>query len=297
MITITGGSGFIGSHLAEKLSEKKAEKEDIVVVDLNNYNYSGNVKPIKYDIRRPCEGVINGDVVFHFAAVADVRDSMKNPQETSESNIMATLNILEACRKNDVKKIVFASTSTVYGIKEGAIKETDALEPVSVYGATKAAAEMVIRAYHKMYGMDAIILRYANIFGPRSRRGVMYDFYKKLEQDKRKLEILGDGKQSKSYLYIKDTIDATLLAAEQKGFCIFNVGSDQQVTVKEIAKIMTDTLGLKDVTFEYTGGEAGWKGDIPRFIFDTSKIKKIGWSQKVSFMQGMEEYVRWLKNE
>lgn len=288
-IIITGGSGFIGRHLARRLSET----EDLVIMDKAKPSFPANF--IQCDLSKECKPGSDTDALFHFAASPDVRKSMETPSESMENNVVATHNILEACRKHDIKKIIFASTSAVYGNAEIIpTPETAELKPVSIYGATKAACEAFIRAYHEAYGLDAVILRYANIYGPGSNHGVMHDFVRKLQADKSRLEILGNGAQSKSYLYIDDAIDATLMASQMKGWHVFNVGSEKQTTVEEIAQIVAEALGIGNVQLSFTGGEGGWAGDVPKFLLDVTKIKAHGWRETTGIKTGAKNYVQWL---
>jgi UDP-glucose 4-epimerase len=237
----------------------------------------------------------SADVIFHYAAAPSVKESSEDPLHSFEQNVQGTINVLEAARRNDVSQLVFASTSTVYGEAEIPTPESAPLKPISNYGASKVACEMYMRSYSSLYGITAIVLRYANIFGPRTSHGVMYDFFCKLKQDPKKLEILGNGKQKKSYLYINDCIDATLTSLRTKRqFDAFNIGSEEQVTVDRIAEVMSDELGLNP-EFEYTGGKRGWKGDVPVMLLDVNKIKSLGWEPKVSTEDGIRRYVRWLE--
>lgn len=297
-IMIIGGAGFIGSHLVDSFKKEN----DVLVYD----NFSDAVikerqSEVTYfeedvlDLSTLIEKTRDINLIFHYAAAPSVKESSEKPLHSFEQNVRGTLNVLESMRKNDIPLLVFASTSTVYGEAEIPTPESAPLKPISNYGASKAACEMYVRSYSSLYGIQAIVLRYANIFGPRSSRGVMYDFFYKLKQDPKKLEILGDGEQKKSYLYIDDCIDATLTSLKtEKRFDVFNIGSDEQVTVNWIAKVISNELGL-DPEFKYTGGKRGWKGDVPVMLLDVSKIKSLGWEPKVSTMEGIRRYVRWLK--
>jgi len=306
MILITGGAGFIGSNLASFLASKGYE---VVVFDnlssgkLDNLAGScgkKNLRFIKGDIRNSetVESATRGvEEIYHLAADPSVKDSATNPEGSFSINVGGTFSVLEAARKNDVKKIVFTSTSTVYG-------EADVLPtpedypsiPISNYAASKVADEAYISSYASTYGIKGVVLRLANIFGPPSTHGVMFDFYKKLKANPDRLEILGNGKQCKSYLYISDCIDALFLASrkQKKVFDFFNVGSGQMEDVNYIAKAMCSFLKLKP-KFEYTGGARGWKGDVVKMLLDTRKIEKLGWRRKVSLKDGIGKYVEWLK--
>jgi UDP-glucose 4-epimerase len=293
-ILITGGAGFIGSHLVDKLIEQGNE---VIVLDnlstgrkenieqhLNSSKfqfYQVNILTDKID-----NYFKNIDEVWHLAANPDVRAALINPKVDVDQNILVTFNILEAMRKNNVKRILFISSSTVYGeARQIPTPENySPLIPISLYGASKLACEALISAYHHTFVMSAIIFRLANIIGPRLTHGVICDFINKLKQNPNKLEILGNGNQKKSYLYVDDCIDAMLLANEKvrSDFEIFNVGNNDWITVKQIAKIVCKKLNLQPI-LNFTGGKQGWKGDIPLMLLDIGKIKKFtDWKPKIN---------------
>ena len=304
---VTGGAGFIGSHLVDRLVEMGC---DVVVLDnlsnssleyLQDYIDRGLVEFVKGDVRdfETVESCVEGSsLVFHFAAQYDVRRSVSDPLYDFDVNVHGIINILEAMRKKDVLNIVFASSGgTLYGLAEAfPTPETYPPQPISPYGASKAASEMYISAYCACYGLCGVSLRYANIIGPRSLHGVIFDFYQKLKNEPRSLQILGDGKQKKSYMDVSDCIDASLYATErvESGFNIFNIGSEEWVTVNYIAKIVISELKLRDVELSYTGGEQGWTGDVPLMLLDISKLKSLGWKPKMRIDEAIRRYVKWL---
>jgi len=306
MILITGGAGFIGSNLANFLVSKGNE-----VIVFDNI-VSGKLENLKQSLKRKNFKFIKGDVrdkelisssmkgveeVYHLAADPSVKDSATNPEGSFSINVDGTFQVLEAARKNDVKKIVFTSSSTVYGeTKVLPTPEDHPLIPISNYAASKVADEVYISSYAYTYGIKGVVLRLANIFGPPSTHGVMYDFYKKLQADPTKLEILGDGKQSKSYLYISDCIDALMLASrkQKKIYDYFNVGSEEMTDVNGIAGGMCSVLKLRP-KFEYTGGKRGWTGDVVKMLLTTKKIEKLGWRKRVDLKEGIRRYVEWLR--
>jgi UDP-glucose 4-epimerase len=202
-------------------------------------------------------------------------------------------------RRNQVPILVFASTSTVYG--QASIIPTPEdypINPISNYGASKSACEVYMMSSSSSYKMTCVSLRYANIFGVRSNHGVVHDFFQKLKKDPSRLEILGDGKQVKSYLYITDCIEASLLATEkckQGEFGAFNIGSTEKLEVNEIAKIVIDELGISDIELSYTGGKQGWVGDVTDMLLDTEKIRNLGWQPTVDVREGIRRYVAWLR--
>lgn len=306
-VLVTGGAGFIGSHIVDRLISRG---ETVTVLD-NLSSPAGDyykhlidnrlVKFIKGDIRdhktvlNACKNVKK---IFHFAADPRVDASVFNPVESFMINTLGTLNILEAARQTDVERIIFASSGgTLYGETDiFPTPENTPLKPVSCYGASKASCEMYCSAYSHSYGLNIISCRFANIFGPRSTHGVIYDFYYKLIKNPEELEILGNGEQKKSYLYIDDCVDAVFHLEDQniKGFDFFNIGSEEWITVKKIADVIVETLGLKNVKYKFTGGERGWIGDIPKMLLDIEKIKRLGWKPKITIVDGIKKFINHL---
>jgi len=299
---VTGGAGFIGSHITDVLI---ARGHEVTIIDNlisgDKKNINPKAKFIRLDIRnRKVASFFDGaEIIFHMAASPEVRTSAIDPTESYDNNVNGTFNLLEACRKKDVKHVVFASTSTVYG--EAALIPTPEeyiCEPISNYGASKLACEAYLSSYAHTYGIKCTALRYANIYGERSKHGVMYDFYNKLKKNPKRLEILGNGKQEKSYLHVFDCVSATILAAQkqQKIYDVFNVGSKEKQTVDYIAKVMSSCIELHP-KFEYTGLDRGWKGDVRTMLLDIDKINKLGWKPSISLEEGIRRYVTWLGRE
>jgi UDP-glucose 4-epimerase len=309
-ILVTGGCGFIGSHLVDKLISRANE-----VTILDNLS-SSTLEYIRQHVTRKKAIFVKGDIrdfrtvsklcsekdaVFHFAAQPDVRLSLTQPLDDFETNVKGTLNVLEGARISGVPLFVLASTSTVYGQASMIpTPESYPIAPISNYGASKSACETYMMAYSSCYEMNCVSLRYANIFGERSTHGVVHDFFMKLKRDPLRLEILGDGKQKKSYVYISDCIEASVLAAEEgsrKGFEAFNIGSSEQVEVNEIARLVTEQLGFSGIDFSYTGGKAGWIGDVTDMLLDTTRMRNLGWQTRVDTKEGIRRYVSWLKQK
>lgn len=308
-VVVTGGAGFIGSYLVEALL---ARNYNVTILDnlssgsLRNIEGvlgNPNLEIIKGDIRDKnavSKALVNCDVVFHFAANPEVRLGI--PTEHFENNILGTFTILEQMRKKDVGEIVFASSSTVYG--DAKILPTPEnyapLKPISVYGASKLACEALISSYVHTYGFKSIVLRYANVVGPKSHRGVVYDFILKLKSNPRKLEILGDGTQTKSYIWIEDAIDATITAWQKTsgGFEAYNVGSEDAISVVEIADIVVSVLGLEDVKYAFTGGieGRGWPGDVKYMHLDVSKLESLGWKPRYNSREAVRLAAEHLKS-
>ena len=247
---VTGGAGFIGSHLVDRFV---SDGWNVRILDnfssgrlenIAHHKDDPRVEMFKGDLKSFQEAhsaVKDVDAVFHYAANPEVRVSTTNPEIHFNENIVATFNLLEAMRKNDVEELIFASSSSVYGEPENIPVDEDApIRPVSVYGASKAACENLIHAYSNLYGLKAVILRYANVVGPRLRHGVIYDFIVKLGKNPKQLEILGDGTQKRSYIYIDDAVEATMTAykAMKNQFNVYNVASEDYITVKEVADIV-----------------------------------------------------------
>ncbi|MEM3612702.1 MAG: NAD-dependent epimerase/dehydratase family protein [Candidatus Bathyarchaeia archaeon] len=304
-IFITGGAGFIGSHLVDRLCKMG---KDVIVFDNLSSGTIENVRKwlgtpgfrfIRGDLLSLEEVVksINGcDTVFHLAANPEVRVGSENPKIHYKQNVLATFNLLEVIRKvGHIKILVFTSSSTVYGDAEKIPTPEDyaPLKPISTYGASKLAAEALISAYANTYGFKAIIYRLANIVGLRSQHGVIHDFIKKLRENPERLEILGDGTQMKSYLHVEDCVDAILigLEASNERVRIFNVGSEDQIVVKEIADIICSKMGLKNVRYIFTGGVdggRGWKGDVKVMLLSIERLKSLGWKPKLNSRQAVE---------
>jgi UDP-glucose 4-epimerase len=307
-ILVTGGAGFIGSHLVDRLA---AEGHQIRVIDnlssgrLENLAHRRDVEVIIGDLKNPqdVQKAVRGvDAVFHFAANPEVRVSTTNPDIHFNENVVATFNLLEAMRKNDVTQLVFASSSSVYGEPdEIPVDENAPLRPVSVYGASKAACEHLIHAYAKLYGFRAVALRYANVVGPRLRHGVIWDFINKLRKNPHELEILGDGKQVRSYIYIDDAVEATLLAWKKTTdtYAVYNVAAEDWITVDEVADLVIEAMGLTNVkkTYKPVLHGVGWPGDVKKIALKIDKIKQLGFKPQLNSKEAIKLTVKNLINE
>jgi len=308
-ILVTGGAGLIGSHLCESLAKKGHE---IIIFDNFSYGSKKNIKSLlHYEhvqvIKGDCRNLNNvkdavkdAEVVFHLAANPDVRLSSTKPEIFFEQNIYATYRLLEGIRKNSkIHTIVFTSTSTVYGeaTKIPTPEDYSPLIPISIYGASKLACEALISAYAKTYDKNAIILRLANIIGERSTHGILYDFVRKLKNNSSLLNILGDGTQKKSYLYISDCVNAieTAWKRARNQIEFFNIGSEDQVSVRKIAEIVVSEMGLENVKLIFSGGVdggRGWKGDVKNMLLDISKIKRLGWKPKYNSAEAIRVTIK-----
>ncbi|OPY29728.1 MAG: UDP-galactose-4-epimerase [Methanocella sp. PtaU1.Bin125] len=287
---VTGGAGFIGSHLVDALL---AAGHEVTVVDNLSSGKREFLEPHMGDRRfRLVEADLSGegyvcadfkgaDTIFHLAANPDVRTGATDTKTPITQNVMATYNVLESMRLHGVSRIAFTSTSTVYG--EALVVPTPEdygpLLPISLYGASKLSCEALISSYCHTFGMRAWIYRFANIVGDRGTHGVIFDFIKKLRASPKKLTILGDGRQSKSYLHISDCVEAMLFVVEnaREQVNVYNIGSDDRFDVTGIARVVAEEMGLNGVAFEYTGGDRGWKGDVPFMALSIEKIRALGW--------------------
>jgi UDP-glucose 4-epimerase len=240
----------------------------------------------------------NCDFVFHLQANADVRGGIQLTRVDLEQNTIATWNVLEAMRINEIRRIVFASSATVYG-EPDVFPTPESYAPLqtSLYGASKLAGEAMIQAYSEYFGITCYIFRFVSWIGERYTHGVIFDFIKKLRTNTQVLEILGDGKQRKSYLDVIDGVNGIFYAVqhakERKN--LFNLGHDEFVNVLDLADIIVEELGLKGVRYCTTGGERGWLGDSPFVNLDTTKLKALGWQPQVSIEQGIRNTVRYLQ--
>lgn len=306
---VTGGAGFIGSHLVSRLME---EGHEVMVID----NLSGGrmefIEPyfsddrfsfVKHDLTedRLIRGIKGSDIVFHLAANPDVKLGADDTRVHLRQNVIATYHVLESMRAFGIKDIAFTSTSTVYG--EAAVIPTPEdygpLVPISLYGASKLACEALISAYCGTFEMEAWVYRFANIIGDHGTHGVIYDFINKLREDPARLAILGDGRQSKSYLHVDDCVDAMLFALEKgKGKVnIYNIGSEDRIDVTGIARIVAGEMGLEGAEFTYTGGDRGWKGDVPLMGLSIEKMKALGWRPKYNSEISVRRCTRALLDE
>jgi UDP-glucose 4-epimerase len=291
MILITGGLGFIGSSLVKKLLEKGQE---ITIID-NSFNKdsekrkkiieNGNVRFLNKDVREKIE-LDHVDLIYHLAAQISVGNSFKDPALDADINVKGTLNMLELARKNNCP-FVFASSSTVYGKADTPTTENSALNPISPYGISKLCAEKYCRLYALEYNVPITIFRIFNVYGPGGFKGVIPDFIRKLETNPKKLEILGDGKQTKDYIFIDDVVNAFVNFKQGT----FNLGSGTKISVLDLADLVIDSMGLKGVKIET--GHKNWPGDVKVTQADINKLKKTGWEAKVKIGDGIKRTVNW----
>ena len=304
---VTGGAGFIGSNMVDRL----LSEPDNEVIAYDNLS-TGRREFLEDALKNPRFTLVEGDTtdedkmkeamrgvdfVFHFAANADVRMGTQHPSKDLEQNTIATFHVLEAMRANQVKRIGFSSTGSVYGEAEVIPTPEDAPFPVqtSLYGASKLACEGLLAAYAEGFDFQVYIFRFVSILGERYTHGHVFDFVKKLQADPTRLHILGNGKQRKSYLYVKDCMEAilTVIRNADEKVNIYNLGTDQYCEVNDSVGWICKKLGVTP-EFTYAGGERGWIGDNPFIYLDTQKVRSLGWESKATIQEGVEKTVEYL---
>jgi UDP-glucose 4-epimerase len=308
-VLITGGAGFIGSHLADRLV---ADGLEVVLYD----NLSrGRMEFIEELCSRPGVQFVEGDVldadlladsvrdcdtVFHLAANADVRHGLEHPVVDLEQNTIATSVVLEAMRSAGASRIAFPSTGSIYGEPEIFPTPEDCPFPVqtSLYGASKLAGEGLIQAYCHGYGFTGFIFRFVSILGERYTHGHVFDFYRSLLRDPARLSVLGNGRQEKSYLYVGDCVSAIEVAmsvpTEPGTVATYNLGTDETIVVDDSIRTIVTHLGL-DPRLEYTGGIRGWPGDSPLILLDCARIRALGWRPTVTIVEAIRRTLDWLQ--
>ncbi len=301
-VVVTGGAGFIGSHVVDALVHAGAS---VRVIDDISTGFREFLNPAAelveaslLDFSRIEAAFEDVSFVFHFAANADVRRGLEHPRRDVEQNLLATQNVLEAMRARGVTRVAFSSTGAVYGDAERLPTPEDAPFPVqtSLYGASKIAAEGLLSAYAAGYGFSTWIFRFVSMLGPRYTHGHVFDFWRKLRRDPTRLEILGDGKQKKSYLHVQDCVRAMLLAIERATapVNVLNIGHQDWLEVDESVRIICGALGVTP-RLEHTGGERGWVGDSPKILLDTSRLRKLGWEPRIGLPQAILETLKFLE--
>jgi UDP-glucose 4-epimerase len=304
---ITGGAGFIGSTLADRLLAcgVRVTVYDNLVTGFAEFLTEARDQPgftfVKGDLLDEAtltQAMAGCDFVFHLAANADVRFGTHHPRKDLEQNTIATYNVLEAMRANEIRRIAFSSTGSVYG--EAAVIPTpeDAPFPIqtSLYGASKLAGEGLIAAYCEGFGFQSWIFRFVSILGERYTHGHIFDFHQKLLEDPTILPVLGNGRQRKSYLYVQDCIDAILVAVAQSDCKVnlFNLGTEEYVEVNDSIATITAHLGVTP-SLAYSGGDRGWIGDNPFIFLETRKIQALGWRPRLTIRQGIIRTLEWLR--
>ena len=303
---LVGGAGFIGSHFVDRLLSEP-ETEQVTVYD--NFtsgrewhlaHHAGDerlvvVRGDAKDLDTLAGAMAAHDVVVHLASNPDIARAITEPAVDFDEGTLLTHHVVEAMRQTETPRVLYASGSGVYGdLGEREIDEDwGPLVPISTYGASKLAGEALISAYSFMLGLSGLVFRFGNVVGPRQTHGVGFDFVRRLLDDGTTLQILGDGRQSKSYIHVEDVVDAVLVAHRQAtgGYEAFNVATGDYITVTEIADLAVETVGLDpaDVLYEYTGGARGWRGDVPVVRLNTDRIRRLGWTNRRSSREALHD--------
>jgi UDP-glucose 4-epimerase len=311
---LVGGAGFIGSHFVDRLLSE-AETELVTVYDnftsgrgwhLAHHVGDERLVVVRDDARslEALTGAMAGhDFVVHLASNPDIARAMTDPAVDFDEGTLLTHHVVEAMRRTEAPRVLYASGSGVYGdLGEREIDEDwGPLTPISTYGASKLAGEALISAYSFMFGLSGKVFRFGNVVGPRQTHGVGFDFVRRLLDDATTLQILGDGRQSKSYIHVEDVVDAVLVAdrSATDGYEAFNVATGDYITVTEIADLAVETVGLDpaEVQYEYTGGERGWRGDVPVVRLNTDRIRGLGWRNRRSSREALQDSMQALLEE
>jgi UDP-glucose 4-epimerase len=294
-VLVTGGAGFVGSRAVRRLLESGHEVCAVDDLSLGREENLAGIVPhapfelVKMDVRSPSflETVARflPSRIFHLAANSDISKGTREPRTDLDRTFLTTYHVLDAMRRTGVREIVFASTSAIYGEAPGDLTENHGpLEPISLYGAAKLSAEAYIQAHAHLYDLRAWIFRFPNVVGPNLTHGAIFDFVQRLSRDKNRLVVLGDGSQTKPYLDVDDLLAAIFLALERAPGPVetYNVAGRGMTSVREIAEMVRAALELPNATLEYGEGSRGWPGDVPRFSYDTSKIRALGWEPRRS---------------
>lgn len=301
---ITGGAGFIGSAVVDRLAKRNGVtvydnlstgKKEFISEHFGE-EYFRFVKGDLLDVGRLSKEMRGHESVWHLAANPDIRKGTESTMVDLEQNTVATYNVLECARRNDIKSFVFSSTSTIYGRAKVAPTPEDygPCLPISLYGASKLACEGLVSAYAELYGIKSWIFRFANIVGHRSTHGILFDLVQKLNKSQKTLEVLGDGRQMKSYLLVEECVDGMIYGFKhaKDRLNYFNLCANDQITVKRIVDVLVEESHLKNVKLRYTGGESGWKGDVPRFLLSNKKMTKLGWKPKHTSEEAIRDAAR-----
>jgi UDP-glucose 4-epimerase len=303
---IVGGAGFIGSHFVDRLLSDDTVESVTVYDNFSSgrpwhleHHVDERLRVVDADVRDLdplVEAMAGSDTAIHLASNPDIARAATEPAVDFDQGTLLTHHVAEAARLSTVTQVLYASGSGVYGDlgEIEADEDYGPLIPVSTYGASKLAGEALIASYCFMFDLSACVFRFGNVVGPRQTHGVGYDFVRRLLKDPTELDILGDGKQSKSYVHVSDIVDAVLLAGQRapRPFAAFNVATGDYITVEEIAELALEVLGLEETVFRYSGGDRGWKGDVPVVRINTDRIRALGWANQMSSRQALEASMR-----
>jgi UDP-glucose 4-epimerase len=303
-VFVTGGAGFVGSHMVERLI---AEGHRVTAYDnlslgkrefLAEALEGGRCTLIEADLLdfdTLCDAMTGHQLVIHLAANSDIFQGLHETRHDLEQGVLATFNVLEAMRRNEIKRLIFSSSSVIYGEPREVPTPEDygPLFPISLYGASKLASEALITAYGHNFGVQSWIYRFANIVGSKATHGVILDFVHKLQKDPTRLEVLGDGRQAKPYLHVTECVDGMLFGFTHADEPVnaFNLAVDGAVDVTTIAHTVMERMGCPGAKIEYTGGARGWPGDVPRVGLSPERLRRLGWTASLSSRQAVERAV------
>ena len=308
-VFVTGGAGFIGSNLTPFLLEQgyRVTVYDNLVLGRREFiePFLGAdcsfVEADLLDRERLIQELSGHDLVFHLAANSDISYGATHTDVDLRNGTLATYNLLEAMRLHEIKRIVFASSSAIYGVADilPTPEHYGPLHPISLYGASKLACEGLVTAFAHNFGMQAWIYRFANIIGRNGTHGALVDFIRKLRQTPDHLQILGDGQQAKPYIHVSDCVSAMYFGYKHAGDEVncYNLAVEGGTTVTRIAELVVEEMGLQEVQFEYTGGSQGWRGDVPQVRLDPSRLKKLGWQAGYTTDEAVRQAARELQQQ
>lgn len=304
-VAITGGAGFIGSHLVDACVARGLQ---VSVIDnlsvgstdhLEQHVRAGRVSFIRGDVLDPFllrAALTGADLVVHLAANPDARWGLENPAIDLELEVISTFQVLEAMRALSIGRVVLASSGTVYGdVGSIAVDESyGPCQPISLYAAGKVAAEAFVSAFTSSFGMHGLVCRFGNVIGERATHGALFDFVHKLEQDHRQLQVLGNGRQAKPYIEVKDLVQGLLFAAEHAPgpYDVYNLAPSGATSVATLAQTLLDELGLTGTVIKFGEADAGWPGDVPQSRMDASKIERLGWAPRYSSDEAVRHGIR-----
>jgi UDP-glucose 4-epimerase len=305
---VVGGAGFIGSHFTDVLLASPLTRRVTIFDNFSSgreWHYEEHLADPRLTVVRADASDINAlvatmeghDWVIHLASNPDIARAAESPEIDFYRGTLVTNNVVEAMRRAGLHRLLYASGSGVYGDAGDTLVAEDysPMVPISTYGASKLAGESLIASYCSMFGLRACVCRFGNVVGPRQTHGVGFDFLRRLVGKPRRLRILGDGEQSKPYIHVSDVVEAALCAATNAAdrFSVFNVATDDAVTVTEIADLAVATVGLAvRPVFDYTGGRCGWRGDVPVVRLDSARIRALGWIPKWNSREAVRQSLK-----
>jgi len=309
LILITGVAGFIGSHLADFLTRDGKQKvlgiDNLMLGKIENIEHlirSKRLEFVKMDANNPTlRNILKNkkiEIIYHLAANSDIQAGSLDLSRDFKNTFLSTYTIAKLAEEYKIKRLFFASTSAIYGdVRSQKLDENyGPLQPISFYGAAKLSSEAYLSAFSYMFDISVCILRFPNVVGAKATHGVIIDFIKKLRKTPEELEILGDGSQRKPYLHVEDLLKAInlVMTSCKKRYEVYNVAGIGRTTVKEIADIVCQEMNLTNVRYRFTGGNIGWKGDVPEFSYDTSKIESLGWKPRYDSTTAVRKAVKQL---